>query len=209
MPSRKTIIAGLALALASAFLATTALSPAAVAAEQAQQNPAAAFVQQLGDTALLTLTDKKMTRSAREDRARDILRKNFDVQTIGRFALGTYWRQATDAEREEYIKLFETMIVRTYATRFEEYSGQSFKVDGARADGEKDSLVQSRILQNGGPPVSVEWRVRNKEGQMKVVDVIVENISMTVTQRSDFSAVIQRGGGKVSALLDSMRKRTR
>jgi phospholipid transport system substrate-binding protein len=181
--------------------------PARAESPVAALSPAGQFIQKLGDQALMELTDAKLPRATREARARTLLNTYFDVPTIGRFALGTYWRVATDAEKAEYVGLFEDMIVKTYTTRFEGYSGQSFKVDGAREDGEKDSIVSSRIVQKGGPPVMVEWRVRKKNGGMKVVDVVVESISMSVTQRSDFSSVIQSKGGKVSALLDSLRAR--
>jgi phospholipid transport system substrate-binding protein len=99
--------------------------------------------------------------------------------------------------------------VQTYSRRFAEYSGQYFKVTGTLPpqEGSNDTIVSSLILQQNGPPVSVDWRVRDKGGSMKIVDVVVENISMSVTQRSDFSAVIQQGGGKVEALLASLRQR--
>lgn len=180
-------------------------SPAA--AENKPLSPPAQFVQKLGDQALVELTDKTLGRAAREARAHTLLTRHFDIQTIGRFALGPAWREASEAEKKEYMRLFEDMIVKTYTSRFEEYSGQSFQVDGMREDGDRDHIVNSRILQKGGPPVLVDWRVRKKDGSFKIVDVIVESISMSVTQRSDFSAVIQRGGGKVEALLVSLRTR--
>jgi phospholipid transport system substrate-binding protein len=168
---------------------------------------AATFVQKMGDKALSSLTAKDLATAERESRVRSLLRTNFDVSTIGRFALGTYWKDATADQRTKYMGLFENMIVKTYSQRFAEYSGQQFKVGKVLESSARDSVVDSQIIQDGGPPVSVQWRVRNKEGQMKVVDVIVEGISMGVTQRSDFAAVIQSGGGKVDALLASLEKR--
>ena len=170
-------------------------------------SPPARFVQKLGDTALMSLTEKNVNRTTREKRVREILRNNFDIQTIGRFALGTYWKDASESQRAEYMDLFEDMIVQTYTTRFEDYSGQTLKVDGSAASGASDSIVTSQVIQKDGPPVNLEWRVRNKDGAPRVVDVVVEGVSMSVTQRSDFSAVIQRGGGKIDVLLDTLRER--
>ena len=170
----------------------------------AGNDAAAQFVQKMGDKALSSLTGRDINMAERETRVRDLLRNNFDVPTIGRFALGTHWKAATEAERAEYMKLFESMIVKTYAQRFSEYEGQEFKVGGTTPAG-KDFLVASQILQDGGPAVIVEWRVRDSGSGMKVIDVLVEGISMSVTQRSDFSSVIQQGGGKMSALLSSLR----
>jgi phospholipid transport system substrate-binding protein len=121
--------------------------------------------------------------------------------------LGTHWKDATESERSEYFKLFEDMIVRTYALRFENYSGESFKVTGS-AEAGKDFLVNSTILQkSGAPKLGLDWRVRGNAGQMKIVDVVVENVSMSITQRDEFNAIIQRGGGKVESLLASMRQK--
>lgn len=168
---------------------------------------ATAFVANLGEKALSSLTAKDLDLAEREKRVRSLLRTYFDVDTIARFTLGTHWRNATDAQKAEYIKLFEKMIVSTYAQRFSEYSGQDLKVGKATKASDRDTVVNSQILQNGGPPIAVDWRVRNKGGQMKIIDVIVEGISMSVTQRSDFSSVIQNGGGNIEALLKSLRER--
>jgi phospholipid transport system substrate-binding protein len=172
-------------------------------------SPAAQFVQRLGDRALTSLTARDLSGEERNRRVRSLLRENFDIQTIGRFVLGTHWRKATEAQRSEYTKLFEEMIVRTYARRFAEYSGQSFKVTGTQPpqEGSNDTIVASKIMQaEGGPPVDVSWRVRDKGGNPKIVDVFVDGISMSVTQRSDFDAVIQQGGGNIEALLASLRR---
>ena len=136
----------------------------------------------------------------------EILQKNFDVHAIGRFALGTHWKDASEAQQEEYMKLFEDMIVQTYTTRFEDYSGQTLKVDGSTPYNEKDSIVSSQVLQKDGPPINLQWRIRNEDGALRVVDVIVEGISMSITQRSDFSATIQNGGGNIDTFLSSMRE---
>jgi phospholipid transport system substrate-binding protein len=98
------------------------------------------------------------------------------------------------------------MIVETYARRFSEYSGQTFGITGARPEGERDVKVQSEIRRPDGPPVAVTWRVRDRGGSFEIVDVEVEGVSMGVTQRNEFSAVIQRNGGSIDALLDAMRQ---
>jgi phospholipid transport system substrate-binding protein len=166
----------------------------------------AQFIQELGHTALMSLTEKDIPRSDREVRVREILQDNFDVQAIGKFALGPYWNTASEAQRKDYMDLFEAMIVQVYTTRFENYSGQVLKVDSSVSGGNKDSIVSSQILQKDGPPINLQWRVRDEGGALRVVDVIVDGISMSVTQRSDFSSIIQNGGGTIDALLSSMRE---
>lgn len=185
------------------FLLGAALPSAAFA--KGGDSPAAQFVQRLGDKALTSLTAKGLAKGERAKRVRTLLHENFDIATIGRFTLGRHWNDATPAQRTEYVSLFEDMIVETYTQRFQEYSGQSFKVLGADASSDSDTMVSSQILQKDGPPVDVKWRVRNK-GSMKIVDVLVDEISMSQTQRDDFDGVIEAGGGKIEALLTSLRK---
>jgi len=180
------------------------LSRAANADDTAQ---ASEFIRQMGDKALSSLTAKELPADERSQRVRSLLRENFNIHAIGRFVMGTHWKDATESQRTEYMNLFEDMIVRTYTQRFADYSGESFQVTGASAAGKSgDSIVNSVIQQkNGAPPINVDWRVHSEDGQMKIIDVVVDNISMSVTQRADFDSIIQQGGGKVEALLSSLR----
>jgi len=170
-------------------------------------NKEEAFIQSLSDTALMSLTEKKVSRKTREDRVREILNKNFDINTIGKFALGLHWRTASKNQKDEYLKLFENMIVETYTTRFEDYSGETLEVKKSVQSGKRDVLVESAVIQKDGPPLKLEWRVRKKNGSLRIIDVVVEGVSMSVTQRSDFASVIQSGGGDINALLKMLRER--
>ncbi len=163
------------------------------------------FIEKLGDDAISFLSNSNLSSSTKEKEFRRIMNTNFDMKTIGRFALGKNWRQATPAQQREYQKLFNDMVVRVYSHRLDEYKGQKFKVGKVREAGKKDLLVSSHILPSNGSKVKVDWRVRHKNGRYKIIDVLIEGVSMSLTQRSDFSSVIQRGGGKVEVLLDHLR----
>ncbi|HOO81236.1 MAG TPA: ABC transporter substrate-binding protein [Alphaproteobacteria bacterium] len=164
------------------------------------------FVAALADQGIGFLSDKKITEEKRRAEFKALLNKNFDMNTIARFSLGRYWRSATQAQRDEYVVLFKKMIVDVYSARFSDYQGQEIEVVGSRKEGERDILVHSLLRQDGGPDVKVDWRVRNRSGAYQVIDVIVEGVSMAMTQRSDFSSVVQRGGGDVEALLVHLRQ---
>ena len=89
-----------------------------------------------------------------------------------------------------------------------EYSGETLRVTGSRPapDGE---LVSSEIVRaNGQPPARVEWLLTPQNGAYKISDVIVEGVSMAVTQRSEFASVIQRNGGQVEGLITALRQKT-
>ncbi len=164
------------------------------------------FIAGMGERGINFLGNEKMSMEAKKAEFAKLLNDSFDMNTISRFSLGQYWRTATPAQQKEYQKLFNTMVVKVYSNRFSEYKGQKFEVRNARKENDKDAVVSSFIVPTSGPEVRVDWRVRNKGGSYKVVDIIVEGVSMGQTQRADFSSVNQRGGGNVEALLDHLRK---
>lgn len=179
-------------------------------AAAAAQTDAGEFVKKLGNHAIRVLTVKDITDAERENRFRMLLRQGFDVQRIGRFVLGRYARGVKKSEIDEYNGLFEDLIVATYAARFAEYSGQEFVIKRvAKPKNRGDSIVMSEIRpSDGGPSIRIDWQVHGKTDDYKIVDVRVEGVSMSVTQREEFTAVIRKNGGKVDALLGVLRKKT-
>lgn len=168
---------------------------AASGANAGAQDPAG-FITDLVGAALKTLANKQLTQEDRANQFRTLLDKDFDVPRISRFVLGRFWKEATEQEKQQFLSLFEEYVVRSYAQRFSDYSGETVKVTGQRPEGETTTLVQSEIIQtNGAPPAKVDWRVRKDDSGFKIVDVDVEGVSMIVTQREEFSSVIERAGG--------------
>lgn len=176
------------------------------AAETAEPGPAT-FINEVGQKAINSLTGPQMSDEDREARFRDILNRSFKVDLIARFTLGRYWRLATDQQKREYERLFEDFIVQAYAARFKEYSGETFSVGRVRNINDRDKLVQSTLTLKDGRQVPVHWRVRS-DGSYMIVDVLVEGVSMAITQRDEFAAIINQNGGKVEGLLAALRQKT-
>ena len=166
------------------------------------------FVKSTAERGLTFLSNPESTQDQKKKEFRKLLDSSFDLDTIARFSLGKYWNEATPAQQKEYVVLFKKMVVEVYANRFGDYKGQKFEVKSTRPIGTKDAMVTSQIVQaNGGENIQVDWRVRKSGATYKVVDVYVAGVSMSVTQRSDFSSVIQRGGGNVSVLIDYLKEK--
>jgi phospholipid transport system substrate-binding protein len=193
------------------FLASAAASGFLVSSAQAAEPEAAkSFIRALANDAIQLMASKGTVGPERTQKFRELFKRGFDVETIARFVLGRYWRDATEAEQMEYLALFEDLIVATYAGRFSEYSGETLTVLDARPDEDHVTVVSSQVNRGGGnPPIRLDWRVVDRDGTFKVVDVVVEAVSMSVTQRSEFSSVIQRGGGKVQSLIVALREKTK
>lgn len=172
------------------------LSVPSQAGEPTDQKEAAAFLQDLGDAAITVLAGAENSGARQEKAVEDMLRQNLDLETMGRFVLGPEWRKASAEQRTAYVDLFSEFVVRTYAQRLGGYGGQQFEVDGTSQAGKNDALVVTSITSNdGSPPVKAGWRVKTaKDGSLKIVDVIVEGVSMLQTQRSEFDSVVRRSG---------------
>ena len=165
------------------------------------------FIRTVGQQAIDSLTGKELSDDQRRARFRAILNRTFEVPLIARFTLGRFWRRTSEKQRKEYVSLFEDFIVMAYAARFRNYSGETFTVGKVREVNESDALVQSEIALKDGRKIVVYWRVRGKS-DFKIIDVIVEGVSMVITQRDEFSAIVSQNGGRIDGLLTALRKMT-
>jgi len=188
------------------LLTATLLAPLATPARaQIDIGAATAFINAAGQELTAAINNTRQPLAARRQRVAEILRRTVDIEGVGRFILGRYWRQATPAEQQEYLRLFEEVIIRNLSSRFGEYEGVRFSIGRSQQRTEEDALVTTIIQQPGQQPYTLDWRVSEVNGQPKVVDVIAEGTSLRLTTRSEYSAVIQRNGGSVAALLTAMR----
>lgn len=165
----------------------------------------AAFISTLGSQAIQVL-GPSVPPQQRLARFRQLFHDDFDVPNIGRFVLGRYWRIASPQEQQEFLRLFQEYIVQAYSARLGEYGGEPFKVTGTR-DSDGETVVTSEIIRQDGNPVMVDWYLIDRGGSLKITDVYVGGISMKVTERDEFAAVIQRNGGQVEALLEQLRRK--
>lgn len=182
------------------------LAQASVAGDVDAQ--AQSFIGAMGTEAIDFLEDDTISTPEKQQRFAALLDEKFDMATIGRFCLGQYWKTMTPEQQTEYQSLFKDLIVAIYSAKFSDYNGQKFQVDGSQKSGSEDILVKSVIVPSDGKAsVPVDWRVRSKDGQQKIIDVNVEGVSMALTKKSEFSSIIQRAGGNVESLLVHLRQK--
>lgn len=180
---------------------------ASIAPAAASESGASPFIRDLGGKAIAILQSQELTLSEREEKFRTLLRNGFDMPLIGRFALGRYWRQANSEMRQDYMGLFSDYVVKTYSARLGGYKGESLVVVSERPlRNGKDVMVNTRINRPSGPPIKAAWRVRSGKNGLRIIDVMVEGISMVVTQRDEFAAVVRRHG--LDGLIEVLRART-
>jgi phospholipid transport system substrate-binding protein len=168
---------------------------------------ASAFMKDLGDHVVRLLSDRQAPEEQRHAEFDKLAAQAFDVPRIAQFVLGRYWNTASDQEKQEFVKTFETYMVNVYWSRFHDYAGIQFRVTGERPAGNQVSVSTEFDRGNGQAPAKVDWTVAKDGDGFKIRDASLEGVSQALTYRQEFASVIERGGGRVSALIDQLRQK--
>ena len=190
-------------ACAAALLVVAAIPfPASAQAlnEQAQQH-----IRSAADQAVAVLARKNLTAAEQAEEMRGLVHQYFGVDKIAQWVVGRYWRSASEAERQEFLRLFEDFVLYSYAQQFSRYAGEQLQIQKATTVAEDTALVESVIMRpKAETNPRVTWRVTRADGGLEIRDVLVEGVSMAQTQRADFTATIQQRGGSLSGLNEAM-----
>lgn len=172
----------------------------------AQDASAEAFVQTVGNQVLTVLKDSSLGDQQKVARLKQILNQSTNLDLVARIILGRYWAQATPQQRQEYLRLFDALVMETMAERIDSYTGQTFDITGSRKVDDQDTVVTTAISQpSGGQKYRVDWRVRKTGDKFQLIDIVAEGVSLVVTQRSDVSDIVSQRG--IDGLLAEMRRR--
>lgn len=191
---------------ALAAVVATPLAHRPARAQAASAADAERFVRELAARTLAVLGDPALAREAKLQRLIALVDEATDLDLVARLALGRTWGSLDPTRQREYTALFRAMVQRMLAERLGDYSGETLAVASARALDERDALVSTRIGREGAPPFRVDWRVRASDtGRLAIVDVMAEGVSLLVTQRAEFSEIVERNG--VDGLIEQLRAR--
>lgn len=190
-----------ALGIAPAFAALTG-----AAAQAAVDLPAraAAFIEKRG-AEVVDIINANGSADEKRDAVAKVLREAVDIRGVAQFVLGRHWRTASEAQRNEYLSLFEETLVRNLSARFGELRGVTFSMGRNQMASEQEAVVSTVVTRPNNPAIALDWRVADVDGTPRIVDLVAEGTSLRITQRSEYSAVVQRGGG-MDGLLRAMRQ---
>ncbi len=187
-------IVGLALGLALAS-----------AADAAPTDDGRALVDRTLRDVLAVLRDKQKPPAERRRRVEAIAYEHFDFTTISRLVLARNWPKLSAAQRDDFVVEFKRHLSGTYWKTLEDYRDQKVTVDGARAEKNGDVTVRSRIDGERSEPIRIDYRLRPEAGGLKVIDVIVEGVSLVQNFRSQTQQIIGEVG--IDGLIDRLREK--
>ncbi len=171
---------------------------------KAQAGDATGFVRQLGEE-LIAVVNGPGSVAEKRRRLDPLIEQSVDIEAIGRFCLGLYWRTASPQQQQEFQRLFHQVLLTNIAGKIGDFRGVSFAMTST-SQREGGTYVGTTITRPNQQPNNVQWVVSNASGRPKIIDVIAEGISLRLTQRDDYAAVLSRNGRNVDVLLDLMRR---
>jgi phospholipid transport system substrate-binding protein len=152
--------------------------------------------------------EKELQQPARSEERRKRLEKTvgarFDYQEMSRRALGAPWNTLTDAEKQEFVALFQTVLTNSYADKIETYSGEGVQYLNERT--EKDyAEVRTKVL-SGKAEIPLDYRLINKAEDWRVYDVVVDGVSLVNNYRGQFTKILR--ASSYADLVDQLRKKS-
>jgi phospholipid transport system substrate-binding protein len=146
------------------------------------------------DQVLAILNDISLDDDQRRASIEEIAYARFDMYTMSRLVLARAWKRFSPQQREEYIAEFKQYLANNYGGRIGRYDQEQVEIIGVREEPRGDMTVRTRIVGGEFEDTMVDYRMRQKDGQWLVIDVVIEGISMVSNFRDQFKEVLNRGG---------------
>lgn len=166
-------------------------------AQEAQQ-----FVDEVGKKVVEAVNEKS------QQKLRQLFLDNVDVDWMGKFVLGHAWQQASEGQRGRYMQAYRDYLLARYTTNFADYAGSDYTITGAKSDANGQFIVSMQVKspQAKDQETQAGYRVQAANGPFKIVDIIIEGVSLITTERSEFAAVVQKDG--MEKLIEQLKAKT-
>ena len=169
---------------------------------------AESFIKEVTHEGIVEIINAKATQAEKDARFEKLFNSALDLKFIGKFVLGRYWRTATEEQREEFIDVYRKLNVQTWSKRFDEFKGKEFIFKGTSPSSSKGQIfVNTVVPMNQAQPASVIWRVKQEGDTFKIVDIIIENVSLAITARNEYTAFIKKSPDGINGLIADLKKK--
>jgi phospholipid transport system substrate-binding protein len=207
VPMRRRALLLVACVVAAAtFMGALGADQRQAAAAATSPTGAQAFLDGFTKRGLTMFSEKGVDNKAKREKMRGMIAEGFDIDSIGRFVLARHYAPLTEAQRKEYHGLYFDYVLATYFRRLIDFGKLNLNMVGNTPTAEGDAVVETLAERPDGPPLRIRWRIRADDaGRFRIVDIIAEGVSIAVTQRSDFNAVMTAKG--YDGLIEALRQK--
>ena len=188
-----------------AFILTVLMAFSFNANAQVNAQAAEKFIKDTTAKGIEQIINANISQAEKDKRFYDLLNGALDLDFIGQFVLGRNWRTATPEQRKEFISVYRDLNIATWSKRFNEFKGKNFVFKGTTPSSSRGQIfVDTVVPMDQGEPAKVVWRVREKNGDYKIVDIIIEGVSLAQSARSEYTAFIKNNPGGIAALIKDL-----
>jgi phospholipid transport system substrate-binding protein len=163
------------------------------------------FVNKFAVEAITILSDETLNENDKNNKFANLVMSSIDINLISKFVLSKSWKTATDEQKEAYINAFKKYFINSYANKLNQYSGEQIIVSGSEEAG-KYIIVNSNIVREGTDTlkISLKWRLLNKNGVIKIIDLNIEGISLVIAQREEFQSFLANNDDNLDTLIKKL-----
>lgn len=151
------------------------------------------------------LNSASLSEEERRSQIEGLLYGVFDFDSISKLVLARNWKKFNEAQRREFISEFKSYLSRNYGNRLDRYRQTDVEVYGARVEPRGDVTVLSKVVGGEFDGIEMNYRMRLRTGQWKVIDIVIEGVSLLANFRSQFGEIVNRGGPE--SLLEKMKNK--
>ena len=151
-------------------------------------------VKKTADDVVAVLADKTLSAPDRRSRIESIVYAQVDFDTLSKLVLARHWAQLTPEQKEQFMHEFRQHLSMTYGRNLDSYKNERVQITGDRKEARDDWTVHSKIVRGGPDDIVVDYRLRNRDSQWRIIDVIVEGVSLVANFRSQFQEIMANGG---------------
>jgi len=185
---------------------TFALAPTpSPAADPGATSEATALVETTLAEVLGVLRDTGLPDATRRSRVEEVIYARFDFATISRLVLARNWSKLSPQQRVEFVTELKRHLSLSYWKTLDDNRDSDPEVRGARAERNGDVTVRSEVEAERTQPVRIDYRLRNGETGWRVIDVIIEGVSLVQNFRTQTQELIQDAG--VEQLIEKLREK--
>lgn len=160
------------------------------------------FVKDTTQKGIVEIINSNASQAERNARFEKLFNSALDLKSIGKFVLGRNWKTASAEQREKFIDVYRKLNVKTWSKRFDEFKGKEFIFKGTSPSSSANQIfVNSIVPMEEAQPASVVWRVKETDGKFKIVDIIIENVSLAITARNEYTAFIKKSPDGLNGLI--------